>query len=112
MAKRAGVEVRETYLVEHYRPGRTVDELKQWAVRVHDAAVELAREGRPVRYLRSAIVPADESLLCLLEAAGEELVHETYARAGIPFERLSAVIPEGDRAWAATTSTERNDDDQ
>ena len=69
-------------------------------MRVREAAGELEREGRSVRYLRSAIVPADESLLCLREAAAEELVHETYARAGIPFERLSAVIPEGDRAWA------------
>jgi hypothetical protein len=102
MAERAVAEARETYLVEHYRPGRSVDELQQWAARVRDAAVQLAGEGRPVRYLRSAIVPADESLLCVLEAAGEELVRETYARAGIPFERLSAVIPEGDRAWTAT----------
>lgn len=102
MGNRAGGEERETYLVEHYRPGRTVDELRQWAARVRDAADELEQEGKHVRYLRSAIVPTDESLLCLLEAAGEELVRETYARAGIPFERLSAVIPEGDGAWAAT----------
>ena len=102
MADRADAGARETYLVEHYQPGRTVDELRQWALRVRDAAVGLEREGRPVRYLRSAIVPADESLLCVLEAAGEGLVRETYARAGISFERLSAVISEGDAAWAAT----------
>jgi hypothetical protein len=102
MVARAVAEVRETFLVEHYRPGFTVGEFRQWAARVHDAAVELAGEGRHVRYLRSVIVPADESLFCVLEAAGEELVRETYARAGIPFERLSAVIPEGDRAWTAT----------
>jgi hypothetical protein len=47
-----------------------------------------------VRYVRSTIVPADESLLCLLEAATEELVHETYVRAGIPFDRISPAIPE------------------
>ena len=102
MANRAGAEARETYLVEHYRPGRTIDELRKWALRIRAAAVELEGEGKAVHYLRSAIVPADESLLCLLEAAGEELVRETYARAGIPFERLSTLIPEGDRGWAAT----------
>jgi hypothetical protein len=102
MAPRAGAEARETYLVEHYRPGNSVDELRGWAARVREAAVELEGEGKQVRYLRSTIVPADESLLCLLEAAGEELVRETYARAGIPFERLSAVIPEGGAAWTAT----------
>ena len=50
--------------------------------------------------------PADETLLCVLEAATEELVRETYARAGIPFERLSAVIPEGANGWAAYATSE------
>ena len=92
---------RETFLVEHYRPGQCVGELRQLAARVRAAATELAGEGKPVRYLHAAIVPGDESLLCLLEAAGEGIVRETYARAGVPFERLSAVIREGDAAWVA-----------
>lgn len=99
MANRVSAAARETYLVEHYGPGRSVDELRQWGARVREAAVELERDGRPVRYRSSTIVPADEALLCVLEAAGEELVRETYARAGIGFERLSAVIPDGDRGW-------------
>jgi Protein of unknown function (DUF4242) len=83
-----------SYLVEHYRPGLSVEALREWATRVRDTAAEMSREGKPVRYVRATIVPADESLLCMLEAASEELVQETYARAGIPFERLSAVLPE------------------
>ena len=110
MANRASTEARETYLVEHYRPGRTVDELRRLAAQVRDAATELEREGRPVRYLRSAIVPADEALLCVLEAAGEEPVRESYLRAGIAFERLSTVIAEGDGGWAATD--ERNEEER
>jgi Protein of unknown function (DUF4242) len=98
MARRAA-EKRQTYLVEHYRPGVTVAGLRRWAARLRDTAAEMEREGRSVRYVRSTIVPADESLLCLLEAADEELVRETYARAGISFERLSAVIPEGGKTW-------------
>jgi hypothetical protein len=100
-------EARQTYLVEHYRPGFEAETLKQWAARVRDAAAEMEREGKPVRYRRSAIVPADESLLCVLEAATEELVRETYARAGIQFERLSSVIPEGDSQWVAITEEAR-----
>lgn len=91
----ANAETRQTYLVEHYRPGVTVDSLSRWAARVRETAVEMELEGKPVRYVRSTIVPADESLLCVLEAGSEALVRETYARAGIPFERLSAVIPDG-----------------
>jgi hypothetical protein len=42
--------------------------------------------------LRSTIVPADEALLCVLEAGSEDLVRELYVRAGVPFERLSVAI--------------------
>jgi len=93
-----------TFLVEHYRPGLAVDGLRQLAAQVRNATAELEREGKPVRYLHSAIVPEDESLLCVLEAAGEELVRESYLRAGLAFERLSAAIAEGEPAWAATTA--------
>ena len=94
MADTRAAEVRQTYLVEHYRPGLTVEALQQYAARIRVAADEVGREGKPVRYVRSTIVPADEYLFCLLEAATEELVHETYARAGIPFDRISPAIPE------------------
>ena len=89
----ARATIRQTYLVEHYWPGFTVEALQQCATRIRLAADEVGREGKPVRYVRSTIVPADESLLCLLEAATEELVHETYARAGIPCDRISPAIP-------------------
>jgi hypothetical protein len=80
------------YLVEHYSPGLTVDGLSCRAARVREMAVAMRSEGRAVRYLRSTIVPADEALLCVFEAASDELVREVYARAGVPFERLSVAI--------------------
>jgi hypothetical protein len=82
----------QTYLVEHYRPGYTAERLEEWAARVRVAAAGIAHEGEPVRYLGSTIVPTDESLLCLLEAPSDDLVRAVYARAGLPFERLTAVI--------------------
>ena len=96
---RTDTEARETFLVEHYRPGLTADELGAWANRVRSTTAEMGREGKPVRYLRATIVPADESLLCVFEAASERLVREAYARADIPFERISAVI--SDATWSA-----------
>ena len=83
---------RETYLVEQYRPGSEVDGLRRTASDVRESAGELEREGKPVRFLRSAIIPADEALLCFLEAASEDLVRETYDRAGIAFDRISAAM--------------------
>jgi hypothetical protein len=101
-----GTEARETYLVEHYRPGLSADELGAWAARVRDTTGEMEREGKPVRYLRATIVPTDESLLCVFEAASEQLVREAYARAGIPFERITAVIPDGTWSERPTTKEE------
>jgi hypothetical protein len=83
---------RNVYLVEHYSPGLTVDGLGCWAARVRETAVAMGTEGTAVRYLRSTIVPADEALLCTFEAGSEELVREVYARAGVPFDRLSVAI--------------------
>lgn len=104
---RAGTEARETFLVEHYRPGLTAAELGAWATRVRASAVEMEGEGKAVRYLRATIVPTDESLLCVIEAASEELVRQAYARAEIPFERITPVIPDGTWAeWQQSTKEE------
>jgi len=94
MADRANTTALETFLVEHYRPGLTADELRTWAARMRDQAVEMEREGRAVRFVRATIVPGDESLLCFFEASSEQLVRDAYMRAGIPFERIMAVIPD------------------
>ena len=96
MAQRAATDPGQTYLVENYHPGLGADELRQIVSRVRDAVAEMARDGKAIRYLRSTIVPADESFLCVIEAASEELAREAYTRAGIPFERISpALLEEG-----------------
>ena len=104
---RADSETPETCLVEHYRPGLTADDLGAWAAKVRDTARAMEREGKTVRYLRGTIVPADESLLCIFEAASEQLVREAYARAEIPFERITAVIPDG--TWAESPPSKKEE---
>ena len=74
---------------------------------MRDTTGEMEREGKPVRYLRSTVVPTDESLLCTFEAASEQLVREAYARAGIPFERITAVIPDG--SWSERPDTTKEE---
>ncbi len=92
MALRPVAEARQTFLVEHYRPGLDAEELGRWVGRVHEAISDLECEGKPLRFLRSTIVPRDESFLCVIEAASEQLIREAYAREGIPFERISAAL--------------------
>jgi hypothetical protein len=84
MAQRAAADPRQTYLVENYHPGLGAEELRRIVSRVRDAVTQMARDGKAVRYLRSAIVPADEAFFCVIEAASEELAREAYARAGHP----------------------------
>jgi hypothetical protein len=85
---------RQNYLVEHYRPGLSASELQQAAARVRDAVRELRGRGEPMRFRHSTIVASDESLLCVVEAASEELVRMAYARASEPFERISEAVAE------------------
>jgi len=92
MALRPAAEARQTFLVEHYRPGLDAEELGRCVARVHDAISDLEREGKPLHFLRSTIVPRDESFLCVLEAESEQMIRAAYARAGIPFERISTAI--------------------
>ena len=92
---------RQTYLVEHYRPGSTAVELRRCGDRVRESLETLERAGEPVRYLRSTFVLRDESFFCVLEAGSEQLVHEAYARAGVPLDRLSLAVTDEDEARRA-----------
>jgi hypothetical protein len=92
MADRVKSGAWATYLVEHYKPGVSVDELQRSVTSVRDAVLAMQREGKAVQHVRSTIVPGDESFLCVVDAASEELVHEAYARVGIPVDRISVAI--------------------
>jgi hypothetical protein len=92
MARNQRPGPRNTFLVEHYRPGRDVAQLISSITRVREIVADMERAGEPVRYLSATIVPNDESFFCLIEAASEEVVSAVYGRADIPFERISTAI--------------------
>jgi hypothetical protein len=94
MSEQASVGRQQSYLVEHYRPGLSAAELERTARRVRNAIGELQREGEPVRFLHSTIVAADESILCVVEPASEQLVRAACRRADVPYERISAALTE------------------
>jgi hypothetical protein len=52
----------------------------------------MERAGQPLHYVSSTLVPNDESFLCVIEAASKTVVAEAYARADVPFDRISAAI--------------------
>src|SRR5690242_13192917 len=92
MALGAGNGTRQAYLVEHYRPGLDVSQLTSAIAHVRETVVELEHAGEPIHYVSSTLVPSDESFYSVIEAASEEDVRGAYARAGVPFERMSAAL--------------------
>jgi hypothetical protein len=82
----------QAYLVEHYRPGQSVDDVRRSLAQVRETVEQMEREGKRIRHVRSTIVPDDESYLSVLDAESEELVREAYARARTTFERISTAI--------------------
>jgi hypothetical protein len=84
--------VGEAYLIEHYRAGADVEELKRSAARVRDAVAAMEREGIQVRHLSSTIVSGDSYLASVLEVSAYEVACEAFRRAGISFERVSPAI--------------------
>jgi hypothetical protein len=81
-----------TYLVEHYRPGASLEELSSAVREVRLAAAAMRRRSCPVRCIHCTIVPSDEALLALFEATSEELVRDVYAHAGISLERITGAV--------------------
>jgi hypothetical protein len=81
-----------TYLIEHYRAGADVEELKRSAAQVSQAVTEMEREGAQIRHLSSTIVGGDSYLAAVLEASDQEVACEAFRRAGISFERVSPAL--------------------
>jgi Protein of unknown function (DUF4242) len=51
----------------------------------------MTRQGKPVRYLRSTFLPAEEKSFCLFEGGSLEQVREANERAELPLERIVEV---------------------
>lgn len=80
------------FLLELYVPRSEEASAERHGARARLAAEELAREGTPVRYLRSIFVPEDETCFYLYEAASPEAVREAARRAQLPADRVIEAI--------------------
>ena len=88
------------FLVEHYLPGATQEELRAASLRIADAAGDLALAGEPVRYLGSTIVPAEESCFSRFEGGSEAVVRRALERSEVAYARVhvaEAVHPTSER---------------
>jgi hypothetical protein len=79
------------FLVEQYVSRTDAVGAGSNSERARRAAVELSSEGTAVRYLRTILVPEDETCFYFYEAGSVEAVREAARRAGMQFERICAV---------------------
>ena len=77
-----------SYLVEIYIPASLAADAFAAGRRAGAAALELSRAGAPVRYVRTTLLPEDETCFHLFVAESEDAVMETCRRAGLGSPRI------------------------
>ncbi len=80
------------YLVEVYVSRSSVTSAEQGSADVLRAAEQLTREGKQVRFVRSILVPEDETCFYFFEAQTRDTVCEAASRAGLKFERVLRAV--------------------
>ena len=81
-----------SYLVETYVPGTQAQDARAAGRRARAAARKLSREGVSVRYIRTTLLPGDETCFHLFDADCSEAVEEVCRRAGIGHARVVPAI--------------------
>jgi hypothetical protein len=81
-----------SYLVESYVPRSDGEDVREAARRARGAAEHVAREGTPIRYVRTTFLPDDETCFHLFEAPSAETVQEVVQRAGLGGSRIVTAI--------------------
>jgi hypothetical protein len=95
----SGTTGAKSYLVECFWPGVSSEQTAAAARRAQWAARGLRRQGRPLHFLGSILIPADETVFCLFEGT-EADVRTVSKQAGVPFERvLKSVRIDGSRLF-------------
>lgn len=77
-----------TFMVECLWPDVTEELAAEVGERARSVAVEVTREGSPVEYVGSILVPEDDVVFYLFESLSAEAVRAASERARIPFERV------------------------
>jgi hypothetical protein len=83
-----------TYLVETYMPRSQAQDARAAGRRARAAAEELARNGVPIRYVRTTFLPDDETCFHLFEAGSAGAVEEASIRAELGRTRVVLAIEE------------------
>jgi len=76
------------YLVERELPGIKMDQLAAAQKAAIETGQRMTKQGKNVRYIRTAFIPGESRCMCMFEASNPELVKELNESAKIPFKRI------------------------
>lgn len=82
----------QSFLVEHYRPGITEEAFRATIARVRSSAAAMRRDGSAIRCLHATLVPEDEAMLSVVDAASSDQVEQLFARAGVRVDRIVGAL--------------------
>ncbi len=80
------------FLAEVYTPRLDGAALARLVAGLKAAAEAMSADGFRVRYLRSILVPEDETCFHLFEAESAEAIYEAGRHAGLTFDRVAAAV--------------------
>jgi uncharacterized protein DUF4242 len=76
------------YLVERELPGIKMEQLAAAQKAAIETGQRMTKQGKNVRYIRTAFIPGESRCMCMFEASNPELVKELNESAKIPFKRI------------------------
>ncbi len=80
------------FVVERDLSNISPEDLRLEQRRVGSACTQLKTQGRRIRYISSAVVPADGSALDLFGADHAELVKDAHGAAGVQYSRIREIL--------------------
>ena len=80
------------FMVERNLSGVPPERLRLDQRDIASACIRLKAQGKRIRYISSAVVPADARALDLFGADSAELIKEAHAVAGVQYARVSEIL--------------------
>ncbi len=76
------------FMVDRNLPGMTREQLAGAQQAAIETSQQFAKQGKPVRYIRSMFLPEEARCMCLFEAPNAKHVKEVNEAAKLPFTRI------------------------
>ena len=96
------------YLAEVFAPQYTTEQLGVESERVREAVQAASRSDEPVRYLRSLLIPGEETAFFFFEALHTETIERVLHAAGVDPDRISTVIPNAEHDCVSSIDPDRS----